>query len=36
MRGNQTPHLASTCPAGAVTGCSYTDLTEIEVYGNQH
>ncbi len=31
--GNQTPDFATSCPDGAFSGCSYTDLTEIEVYG---
>ncbi len=34
MLGNQTPDFATTCPAGAYSGCSYTDLTELEVYGS--
>ncbi|MEP9384017.1 M36 family metallopeptidase [Nocardioides cheoyonin] len=31
--GNQTPDFATSCPDGAFSGCSYTDLTELEVYG---
>ena len=31
--GNQTPDFATSCPGGAFSGCQYTDLTEIEVYG---
>jgi len=31
--GNQTPDFATSCPDGAFSGCSFTDLTEIEVYG---
>ncbi|QWZ09402.1 M36 family metallopeptidase [Nocardioides panacis] len=31
--GNQTPEFATSCPGGAFSGCQYTDLTEIEVYG---
>jgi hypothetical protein len=31
--GNQTPDFANSCPGGAFSGCQYTDLTEIEVYG---
>ena len=31
--GNQTPSFATSCPGGAFSGCSYTDLTELEVYG---
>ncbi len=32
--GNQTPDFATNCPDGAFSGCSFTDLTEIEVYGS--
>jgi extracellular elastinolytic metalloproteinase len=31
--GNQTPDFATSCPGGAYSGCQYTDLSEIEVYG---
>jgi hypothetical protein len=31
--GNQTPDFANSCPNGAFSGCSFTDLTEFEVYG---
>ncbi len=31
--GNQTPDFATSCPGGAFSGCEFTDLTEIEVYG---
>ena len=31
--GNQTPDFATSCPDGAFSGCSFTDLTELEVYG---
>jgi hypothetical protein len=31
--GNQTPDFATSCPDGAYSGCQYTDLTAIEVYG---
>ncbi len=31
--GNQTPDFANSCPNGAFDGCSFTDLTELEVYG---
>lgn len=31
--GNQTPDFATNCPAGSFSGCSYTDLTELAVYG---
>jgi hypothetical protein len=33
--GNQTPDFATNCPGGAYSGCSFTDLTEIEVFGAQ-
>jgi extracellular elastinolytic metalloproteinase len=33
MLGNQTPDFANNCPGGAFSGCQFTDLTEIEVYG---
>ncbi len=33
MKGNQTPDFATSCPGGAYSGCSYTDLSELEVYG---
>ncbi len=33
MLGNQTPDFATNCPDGAFSGCSFTDLTELEVYG---
>jgi extracellular elastinolytic metalloproteinase len=36
MRGNQTPGFAATCPGSSVSGCSFTDMTEIKVYGVQH
>jgi extracellular elastinolytic metalloproteinase len=31
--GNQTPSFATSCPGGGFSGCSFTDLTELEVYG---
>ncbi|OFE18797.1 hypothetical protein BA895_01020 [Humibacillus sp. DSM 29435] len=31
--GNQVPDLATRCPAGSFDGCSYTDMTEPEVFG---
>lgn len=31
--GNQTPDFATSCPDGAFSGCSYTDLTELAAYG---
>ena len=30
---NQTPDFATNCPGGAFSGCSFSDLTEIEVFG---
>ncbi|MFN8189629.1 MAG: M36 family metallopeptidase [Nocardioidaceae bacterium] len=30
---NQTPDFATNCPDGPYSGCSYSDLTEIEVFG---
>ena len=30
---NQTPDFATTCPEGADSGCSFTDLTELAVFG---
>ena len=29
--GNQTPDFATSCPGGAFSGCSFTDLTEVAV-----
>jgi hypothetical protein len=34
ITSNQTPNFASNCPDGAFDGCSFTDLTEIEVFGS--
>ena len=31
--GNQVPDFAVNCPNGGFSGCQYTDLTELEVYG---
>ena len=31
--GNQVPDFATNCPNGAYDGCTYTDLTELQVYG---
>ncbi|MGI8578908.1 MAG: M36 family metallopeptidase [Nocardioidaceae bacterium] len=31
----QVPDFHNTCPAGNYGGCSYTDTTEVEVYGSQ-
>jgi extracellular elastinolytic metalloproteinase len=33
IQSNQTPDFATNCPGGAFTGCQYTDLTELKVYG---
>ena len=33
MQGNQTPSFELNCPNGAFSGCTYTDLSEIAVYG---
>ncbi|MGA8248295.1 MAG: M36 family metallopeptidase [Nocardioides sp.] len=33
MLGNQTPDFATNCPDGAYSGCSFTDLSEIAVFG---
>jgi hypothetical protein len=32
--GNQTPDFANNCPGGGFGGCTYTSLTEVEVYGS--
>ena len=31
--GNQVPDFATSCPDGPYTGCQFTDLTELQVYG---
>jgi extracellular elastinolytic metalloproteinase len=31
--GNQVPDFATSCPNGGYDGCTYTDLTELQVYG---
>ena len=31
--GNQVPDFATNCPNGSYDGCTYTDLTELQVYG---
>jgi extracellular elastinolytic metalloproteinase len=33
MLGNQTPDFLTNCPDGNFSGCSFTDLTELEVFG---
>ena len=32
--GNQTPDFATSCPDGAFSGCAFTDLTELAVFGS--
>ena len=32
--GNQTPDFSTNCPNGAFSGCAFTDLTEIAVFGS--
>jgi hypothetical protein len=34
ITSNQVPNFATTCPGGAFAGCSFTDLTELEVFGS--
>jgi extracellular elastinolytic metalloproteinase len=34
MLGNQTPDFTNNCPAGAYSGCAFTDLTELAVFGS--
>ncbi|WP_295693689.1 M36 family metallopeptidase [Lapillicoccus sp.] len=31
--GNQVPDFATSCPTGGYGGCTYTDLTELQVFG---
>lgn len=33
MLSNQTPDFTTSCPNGAFSGCSYTDMSELEVFG---
>jgi hypothetical protein len=33
IESNQTPDFATNCPDGPFSGCSFTDLTEIAVFG---
>jgi extracellular elastinolytic metalloproteinase len=33
--GNQTPDFATNCPDGPFAGCSFTDLTELAVFGSE-
>ena len=34
MLSNQTPDFATNCPNGAYSGCQFTDLTELAVFGS--
>jgi hypothetical protein len=34
ITSNQTPDFATNCPGGAFSGCSFTDMTELEVFGS--
>jgi extracellular elastinolytic metalloproteinase len=34
ITSNQTPDFATNCPGGAFAGCSFSDLTELEVFGS--
>jgi hypothetical protein len=34
IESNQTPDFATNCPLGAYSGCSFTDLTELAVFGS--
>jgi len=33
MLSNQTPNFATACPTSGDSGCSYTDMSELEVFG---
>ena len=33
--GNQTPDFATNCPDGQYDGCSFTDLSELAVFGSE-
>ena len=33
IESNQTPDFANNCPLGAYSGCTYSDLTELAVFG---
>lgn len=35
MLSPQVPNFATNCPAGAYGGCTYTDLTELQVFGTK-
>jgi extracellular elastinolytic metalloproteinase len=32
--GNQVPDFATNCPDGPYAGCTFTDMTELEVFGS--
>jgi hypothetical protein len=34
ITSNQTPDFATNCLGGPFSGCSFTDLTELEVFGS--
>ncbi|GAA3572238.1 hypothetical protein GCM10022235_47050 [Kribbella ginsengisoli] len=35
MLSPQVPNFATTCPGSTVSGCSFTDMTEIQVFGTK-
>ncbi|TDD57933.1 peptidase M36 [Kribbella antibiotica] len=35
MLSPQVPDFANNCPAGAFGGCRFTDMTELQVFGNK-
>ncbi len=35
MLSNQTPDFATNCPDGAYSGCQFTDLSELAVFGSE-
>jgi hypothetical protein len=34
IEGNQVPDFATSCPTGSFGGCTFTDLTELAVFGS--
>jgi hypothetical protein len=34
MLSNQTPSFSTNCPAGAFSGCQFTDMSELAVFGS--
>jgi hypothetical protein len=34
IQGNQTPNFSTSCPNGPFSGCQFTDLTELAVFGS--